>query len=502
MLRLKEEKDPEILRQAALLLEAENGRLSQKVVGLTKKLLALQGAEAGDLQLKIAELEEQLQQARQRLYGELTEKRPHAPAGADEAKEPGKKRRGHGPRAQPELPVVEQLHTLEAPDKTCPSCGGELAAWEGQTEDSEEIDSIERRFVLTKHRRQKYRCRCQGCVETAEGPPKLQEGSRYSVGFAIEVASGKYLDHLPLERQVRIMAREGLVVDSQTLWDQLEILARRLGPAHKALHQYVLSQEVIGADETHWRLLGAKEKEAKRWQTWAVVASNAVCYRICDSRSMEAAKEVLDGYKGIVMADGYGAYDGLANRGAGFTVAHCWAHVRRKFVEAEPFFPVQCREAIRLIGEVYAVERLCPTGPPGHELRRELRNERSRKIIKELQTWSVQVRALPESALGKAVVYMGGLWKGLTRFLDDPRIPLDNNATERVLRGVVIGRKNHYGSRSLRGTEVAALFYSLLESAKLAGVEPKQYLRQATVAAIRGQPIPLPHELAAHAAQQ
>ncbi len=133
--------------------------------------------------------------------------------------------------------------------------------------------------------------------------------------------------------------------------------------------------------------------------------------------------------------------------------------------------------------------------PPGRELRLKLRRERSREIIRRLQTWSVQVRALPESALGKAIAYMGGIWKGLTRFLDDPRIPLDDNTTERALRGVVIGRKNHYGSRSRRGTEVAALFYSLLESAKLACVEPRQYLRQAAVAAIRGLPIPLPHEL-------
>jgi transposase len=101
---------------------------------------------------------------------------------------------------------------------------------------------------------------------------------------------------------------------------------------------------------------------------------------------------------------------------------------------------------------------------------------------------------LPLSPLGKAIAYMGGLWAGLQRFVEDPRLALDNNATERALRGVVLGRKNHYGSRSERGTEVAALFYSLIESAKLAGVEPDAYLR-ATRAAIRGQGVPLPHEL-------
>lgn len=501
MLRLREERDPEILRQAALLLEAENGRLVQKNIALTKKLLELQGADKAQLELKLQELEEQLAQARQRLFGASSEKRPRPGSGTEESTAAGSpERRGHGPRAQPELPVVERLHALEAPDKTCPSCGGQLEAWEGQAEESEEVDVVERRFVLVRHKRQKYRCRCQGCVETAAPPPKLQEGSRYSVGFAIEVATAKYLDHLPLERQVRVMAREGLVVGSQTLWDQLEVLARRLGPAHEALHRYVLSHEVVGADETRWQLLGTKGEEAKRWQAWGLAAPDAVCYRICDSRSMEAAKEVLADFRGIVMADGYGAYDGLASRGAGFTVAHCWAHVRRKFVEAEAFFPEPCGQAIDLIGELYQVEKLCPTGPPGHELRGKLRSERSREIVRRLQKWSLEVRALPESALGKALSYMNGLWKGLTRFVDDPRIPLDNNATERALRGLVVGRKNHYGSRSRRGTEVAALFYSLLESAKLVGLEPKQYLREATLAALSQQPVPLPHELAAKAA--
>ena len=104
-------------------------------------------------------------------------------------------------------------------------------------------------------------------------------------------------------------------------------------------------------------------------------------------------------------------------------------------------------------------------------------------------------RTLPESGLGKGIKYMLRLWPGLTRFLDDPKIPLDNNATERALRGLVIGRKNHYGSRSKRGTEVAALFYGLLETAKLAGVEPRQYLLEAAVAAITRNDVLLPHEL-------
>ena len=117
-------------------------------------------------------------------------------------------------------------------------------------------------------------------------------------------------------------------------------------------------------------------------------------------------------------------------------------------------------------------------------LRAAARREHSIAIVDAIHAWAFQQRALPESSLGKAIAYMVGLWPGLTRFLGDARIPLDNNATERGLRGMVVGRKNHYGSRSQRGTEVAALFYSLIESAKLCGVNPKTYLLAATHAAL------------------
>jgi len=220
---------------------------------------------------------------------------------------------------------------------------------------------------------------------------------------------------------------------------------------------------------------------------------DAVAYTILESRSHNAARQVLNGYAGIVMADGYGAYDALARAGPGVTLAHCWAHVRRKFVEAEPHYPGPCGEVLDLIGQLYAVERACPALDPAaseeaHEHARQLRGaarrEQSIALVDAIRAWAYRQRALPESSLGKAIAYMLGLWAGLTRFLGDARIPLDNNATERGLRGMVIGRKNHYGSRSKRGTEVAALFYSLIETAKLAGVNPKTYLLEATHAAL------------------
>ncbi len=506
MLRLDAIRDPELLRQVAGLLERENDKLHAKLQALTAELARLRGDARPAAELELEFLKELLAQRERALFGASSEQRPRPTMSAPSP--PPTPRPGHGPTAQPTLPTVDVVHELAAADLTCPQCGGTLREMPGQTEDAEEITVVERRFVLLKHRRKKYRCACNGCVDTAPGPLRLAarpdvRGRRYSASFAVEVAVGKYLDHLPLERQARVMAREGLTIESQTLWDQIEALATVLQPTYDALRRYVLTAPVVGADETWWRLLGGPE--SKRWWAWSVTCEDAVTYTILESRSQDAARRVLDGYHGIVLADGYSAYDALARAGPGFTLVHCWAHVRRKFVEAEPHYPGPCAEVLELIGQLYAVERACPGADPAASeetraatlaLRARLRREQSTAIVEAIRAWAHQQRALPESSLGKAIAYMLGLWPGLTRCLDDPRIPLDNNATERGLRGMVVGRKNHYGSRSKRGTEVAALFYSLIESAKLCAVEPKAYLLEATRAALENPgTVTLPHAL-------
>ena len=491
MLKLDRVQDLETLRQAALILERENTKLVEKNLDLQRQLLEAKGANPAELQLQLEELQRQLSVKNRLLFGTSSERR--APQKPDGARVP---QTGHGPREQKSLPIEEVVHELDAADKACVKCGGALCEMEGQFEESEEVHVLERTFVLRKHKRKKYRCGCGAHVETALGPTKLIAGGRYSPEFAIEVAVAKYLDHAPLERQVRTMGREGLVVDSQTLWNQIEALARVLAGAHDRLHKHVLAKPVIGADETHWPMLSTSDGENKRWQAWTVASPDAVCYRIQDSRSAEAGREVLLEFAGVVIADGYSAYSSLAKNGGRFQLAHCWAHVRRKFIEVEPVVPI-ASEMLDMIGEIYAIEQSCPTGPPGDELRRRLRNERSREVVRRIQNWLQQTRALPQSGLGKAISYAGGMWSGLVRFLEDPRIPIDNNAAERAMRGPVIGRKNHYGSKSRRGTEVAALFYSLLESAKLVEVDPKEYLRRALDAGLRAEQVPLPHELRA-----
>jgi len=189
----------------------------------------------------------------------------------------------------------------------------------------------------------------------------------------------------------------------------------------------------------------------------------------------------------------------LSNSGGKLTLVNCWMHARRQYVECAEAFP-QAEEALEMIAGLYAVEREYKQGPENLERLLELRQLKSRPLIERLQQWASTQRALPQSALGQAIKYMSNRWTGLTRFLNDTRVPLDNGATERAMRGLAVGRENHYGSRSRRGTEVAALFYSLLETAKLGGVDPKRYLREAALAALRAEPIPLPNQLAQSAA--
>ncbi len=500
VVRIDSERDIEVLRQAAQILDSENRRLIEKNVELTRKLLEVQGLDQGKLQLKLVELKEQLERRSQELFGDSSERRHRT---RDDGAPPRQQQRGHGPRPQPQLPLVDVVHTLDVGDTKCPQCGGELAPWEGQFEESEEVDVVERHFVLKKHKRQKYRCSCNAWIETAPAPLKLTPGGRYSLDFAIEVAVGKYGDHLPLERQAEIMAREGLVIDSQTLWDQIEALARVVAPLHARLHERVLAAPVIHADETYWRLMkgrGAKAAEDGKWYVWSVCCDDAVDYRLLGGRGKESAREVLGTYHGTVVADGYGVYAALARDGPGYRLAGCWAHVRRKFVEAESSAPEPCGAALEMIGELYGVEReAAGDGAEAGARRTRLRAERARPVLERLHAWALDeaARTLPQSGLGKALRYMLDLWPALTVFVEDARVPIDNNPVERGLRGVVLGRKNHYGSRSKRGTEVAALFYSVIETCKLVGIDPKAYLRASALAALREDAAyPLPHEIA------
>ena len=465
MVELIKEQDLETLRQISLLLDRENQRLIAKTLDLTAEIARLRGLPNPE-QLQLAVLQD-LEQRRARVF-----QPPAAPTHTAPRKRPPVP--GHGPRPQPALPVIEIRHELPPDDRQCPSCGGELDEMTGQAETSERITTVKLPYQVEHHVRQKYRCRCNGAVVTAPGPAQVMPGSRYAPEFGVSVAIAKYADHLPLERQVKMMAREGLIVDSQTLWDQLHAIARHLEPSYETLGRLVLEAPVINVDETRWPMLGSPTPA--QGTVWGVRSPTIAFYRILPGKSADEGRHILAGYQGIVVADGFAVYEVLAREGPTFTLVHCWAHAKRKYDEIAEHWPVACAEIDALIGELYAIERLVPGPFPGdadaQARRRQLRQERSRPVLDQMWQWATVQVGLPRSDFGKAVRYMLERWEGLTRFVEDPRIPLDNNAIERMLRAPVIGRKNHYGSRSLRGTQVAALFYTLCETAKLAGVDP------------------------------
>lgn len=482
------------LKQVTRLLHKENQRLHQKLVQYVRELATLRGESAQRrLALEISGLQSQMD-AVQRQLGKVSEKRGTGDrkGGDDKPRQPG-----HGPRLQPKLQLEEQIHELPADQRNCPACNGQLEEMGDQSEDSDEITVVQRQFKLIRRRRRKYRCRCNGAVVTAPGPTGhlVRPGGRYSVEFAVEVAVDKYLNHLPLDRQRRMMLQQGLLIDTQTLWDQLFALYGHLKPSYDALLERILGQPQIGADETWWRLMDRKGR--KKWWDWCLATEDAVYHQLHPSREASVVEKLLADYEGVVMSDGFAAYETLARAGPSkCKCAHCWAHVRRKFIELEPLHPETCGEVLDLIGELYGLEKTAPNTPDSAELRRKIRDEQSRNVVAEIRAWAIKQRSSPRSGLREAINYMFGLWSGLTLFLDDPAVPLDNNGTERALRGVVVGRKNHYGSKSERGTRVAALFYSLIDTAKLSGVEPRDYLLQAAKVAIDvPDAVLLPHDL-------
>jgi len=470
---LRRERDIEQLRRIALAQQSQIAHLLQMLRAKCAELAALKGNEK-ELQQTLALIEQ------------LSRSAPAAPPPAEtpaasSPSKPVKERERSGPTGQPMLPCVEQVFELDAPDMTCPSCGGDLRPMKGQFETSEMVDVVEVRYRVVKVQQQKYACKCGGCIETAPGPERATRGGRYSLDFAIKVAIDKYLDHIPLARQRRILRRHGLKITTQTLWDQLHVLGRRLEAASRALLARVLAQPVIGLDQTGWKRL--ESKGGKPWQMWCVTAPGVVVHRIRDNKGAETFKDLVGAYRGVIVCDALKTHEAGARGNDAIALAGCWAHVLRKFEEAAVDHP-EARLALQWVGQLYEVD---DRADGDLEKKATLRASESAEVIAAIKTWAWSQASLKTLSIGNAAAYVVANWDRLTRFLKDARIPLDNNATERGIRGPVVGRKNHYGSRSRRGTEVAAHLYSLLETAKLHGIDPARYLRDAALADARGE---------------
>jgi transposase len=483
--------DIEVLRNLVKMQLRESERLKAQLAEAHAKLKDKNIGQAEQLALELANIERQHAAALKKLFGQKSERRPK-----NGEKQARAAQKGHGRKAQPELPIVEEKHTLPESSRVCELCQSVMKEWPGEFEDSEEIDFIAPQVIIKRHRRQKYRCSCGGCVKTAPGTRKLFAKARYSINLALHVAVQKYCYHMPLSRQVKVFRRQGLEVTTATLWDYLSALYELLEPALERLDQHVLAQPVMGVDETTWKLLKTETKgKSKNWWVWARRVDDAVHYTLAPSRGLDVARKILDGYHGTIIVDGYSTYEAVQRTNRGITLAHCWCHARRDLLpfEEDP----RAARMLRVIQRMYRLEATAKAkGLSTPELFR-WRQRKARPLLEAFFRWLLTLQIPSTYELHAAVKYIMLRKQSLLRFVDDPLLSPDNNATERVIRGVVVGRKNHYGSRSERGTQVAALFYSLLDSAELAGINPHEYLQIAVNAALEGEQIPLPHEIAA-----
>jgi transposase len=367
----------------------------------------------------------------------------------------------------------------------CPDCGGELKHLGEDTCEVLELEPV--RFKVIRQVRPKLACaRCDTIVQ-APAPTRPIERGMAGPGLLAHVLVSKYADHLPLYRQSEIYAREGVELDRTLLAQWVGNVSALLVPLTEALRAHVFAADVVHADDTPIPVLAPGRGKTKTGRLWTYVRDERPCagqvapavwFSYSSNRNGEHPQEHLRDFHGILQADGYAGFSKIYDRG-GVVEAACWAHARRKFVELHEVHksPIAA-QAMDRIGALYAIEQEIRGKPPDE--RRAVRQRRSRPILDELKAWLEQT--LPtlsqKSAMAKAMLYSLNRWEALKRYCDDGRIEIDNNAAERALRCVALGRKNFLFAGSDAGGERAAALYSLLGTAKLNGYNLEAFLRE------------------------
>jgi len=371
------------------------------------------------------------------------------------------------------LPREEVVHLAPC---TCPSCG---AALRKIGEDvTETLDYVPGRFKVIRHRREKLACRACDMVVQPPAPNHPIARGRAGAGLLAHIVVSKYDDHLPLYRQAEIYAREGVELETSTLSGWVGATAAALAPLTKLLVADVMASETLYGDDTPVAVLAPGSGRTKTGRLWTYVRDErpfggarrpAAVFFYSPDRKGEHPRAHLEPFTGVLHADGYAGFNGLFETGR-ISEAGCWAHVRRKFfdVHAAIASPI-AKEALDRIGQLYAVETTINGAPPV---------QRQQPIAEALAAWAEQTtpKLSRKSELAAAVRYMRARWTALTCCFEDGRLGLDNNPAERALRGVAIGRKNYLFAGSDAGGRRAAAMYSLIETAKLNGVNPQAYL--------------------------
>jgi transposase len=472
-----------------------------------KRLVVEQRAERdlafAALKIKTLELEKlklQLMKLRRMQFGRSSEKLAHAaaqlelaieeietgaaaapPMAAEASAEPGAKAK---PARRP-LPANLPRETVVHPAvRACPACGGAVRML-GEDR-SEVLEYVPGHFKVIEHVRPKVSCRGCEAIHQAPPPDLPIERGRPGPGLLAHVLVSKYCDHLPLYRQSEIYAREGVDLGRSTMAGWVGRAAWELRPLVEAIGAHVLAAAKLHGDDTPVKVLApgtGKTATGRLWvyvrddRPWADAAPPAVLYRYSPDRKGEHPRAHLAAFGGFLQADGYAGFNELYRSG-GLTEVACWAHVRRKFfdIHAANGSPL-ARQAIEHIGRLYDIEAAI-RGRPADE-RRAVRQSRAGPLLEELGHWfqATLPRISGKSELAGAIRYARNRWTELIRYRDDGRLEIDNNAAERAMRAIALGRKNWLFAGSDDGGERAAAIYTLIETARLNGLDPEAYLR-------------------------
>jgi len=390
---------------------------------------------------------------------------------------PKLKKRGHGRRRlPPDLPRQRLEHDLSETEKLCPCCQSPRVRIGEEV--SERLDYRPASLYVVEHVRPKYACRsCQSCVTVTAVPPEPLPKAIAAPGLLAHIITAKFADHLPLYRLEGILARHGMELSRSTMCDWLAGCAKALWPIYDAMCDRVRLSKVIHTDDAPVPVLDRQLDRTRTGRIWVYLGDARNPYIVYDatpSRSRDGPQKFLSNYKGYLQADAFGGYDGLYATGA--TEVACWAHARRKFVESQSSDSRLSLEMLALIRRLYDVER--QTKELDSDNRLSLRQEQSAPVLRTIGEWleAHRISVLPKSPLGGAITYTTNQWKALNVYVTDGDLTIDNNASERALRGVVVGRKNWLFWGSDVGGQTAAVLTSCVATCKRHGIEPWSYL--------------------------
>jgi transposase len=390
-------------------------------------------------------------------------------------------RKGHGRKPlPPSLPREENILSPSEKERVCGTCGQQKSSL--GYERSEVLEFIPARFKVVVNAREKLACRaCGDGVVIGPVADKVIDSGLPGPGLLANVLVAKYAEHQPLTRQSETYKRAGVELRPSTLADWVGASTELLAPLAQRILQHALASHVLQSDDTGLKVLDRDAPHGiKRGHVWIYVGdAKWAAFVYTPDWKGEGPQSVLAERKGWLLVDGYAGYDALFQGEAATAVeVGCWSHARRYYIETLEKGDIRAAVPVDLIGQLFAIERQATTAGLSPDERLAWRNQYSRPVLAQLGQWMNTMSAgePPKSPLAGAIGYSVRRWVALGRFLEDGRLPLENNLSERLLRPVAVGRKNYLFAGSDKGAERACIAYTLLGTCKLNGVEPWAYL--------------------------